>query len=270
VIKLLKNKLEKYFSIIKINFSKVLVYKYSFLIEIISLLFQFTASTYIWKYILENSPQIKNYSISSLTNYLLFSTIIKSITQNTTSMDIEKDIRTGNIYNFLILPIDYIYLYLFRDIGLSLGRIFLNSWLIIIYGVVFFDINICFNILNYSLFFISIIFSIIIYSEISILIGLLSFWTISQNGLRYANSVISAFFSGSLIPLDFYPDILKNISLFLPYRSIIYLPISVLQTNTIYSNLFQLLIQFLWVSVLFFINNKLKIKAFNSLEIVGG
>lgn len=270
MIKLLKNKLEKYFSIIKINFSKVLVYKYSFLIEIISLLFQFTASVYIWEYILENSPQIKNYSVISLTSYLLFSTIIKAITQNTTSIDIEKDIRTGNIYNFLILPIDYIYLYLFRDIGSSLGRILLNSWLIGIYGLLFFNVNIYYGIVNYLLFFISIVFSILIYSEISILIGLISFWTVSQNGLRYANSVISAFFSGSLIPLDFYPDLLKKISLFLPYRSIIYVPITILQTNTIYSNLFQLLIQFLWVSVLFFINNKLKIKAFNSLEIVGG
>jgi ABC-2 type transport system permease protein len=64
---------------------------------------------------------------------------------------------------------------------------------------------------------------------------------------------IQLLFSGSMIPLTFYPDWLFRIAMFLPFAQVIYSPIMLLQGQQ--SALSILGIQAMWVVIMLLISN---------------
>lgn len=58
-------------------------------------------------------------------------------------------------------------------------------------------------------------------------------------------------FSGALVPIWFFPESLKKISIFLPFRYIVFEPLSILlNKKNIYEILNILFLQILWIGIL--------------------
>ena len=68
------------------------------------------------------------------------------------------------------------------------------------------------------LFCVSISFSIILNFEIEFLVGIICFYTESLWGINIIKEVIILFFSGAVLPLDYFGETLKNIFMFLPFQ----------------------------------------------------
>ena len=87
-----------------------------------------------------------------------------------------------------------------------------------------FPISFSANLTTWMFFFISLIFSFIINTQINLLTGIMTFFFFNNAGLIRAKRVIIDLFSGLLLPISFYPIWAQDIMTYLPFQAISYVP----------------------------------------------
>ncbi|MDQ7795028.1 MAG: ABC-2 family transporter protein [bacterium] len=101
-------------------------------------------------------------------------------------------------------------------------------------------------------------------------IGLLAMWTRTQKGIAHLKDLLFAVLSGALIPLDLFPDWLRQISAVMPYRWIVYEPTRILTGLSTPGEALRLLaIQCLWVLGLGLVSSLAWKRAVRKLEVHG-
>lgn len=117
----------------------------------------------------------------------------------------------------------------------------------------------------------SLLLAYLISSLIGILIGMLAFWTTEIWGIRSIVEFVSQFFSGALVPLFFFPPLLREISAWLPFQGQAYLPIAI-YTGRMggYEAGLALAVQLGWVAALGLIAGLLWRRAMGRIVIQGG
>lgn len=63
--------------------------------------------------------------------------------------------------------------------------------------------------------------------ELAMIIGLVAFWTLEMTGFMMVYNLVGGFATGALVPLWFMPDLLRQFIQFLPFQSIVYVPVSI-------------------------------------------
>ncbi|MCA9834271.1 MAG: ABC-2 family transporter protein [Thermomicrobiales bacterium] len=63
--------------------------------------------------------------------------------------------------------------------------------------------------------------------ELSMIIGLVAFWTLEMTGFMMVYNLVGSFATGALVPLWFMPDLLRQFVQLLPFQSIVYIPVSI-------------------------------------------
>lgn len=87
---------------------------------------------------------------------------------------------------------------------------------------------------------------------IGLAIGLASFWTIEIYGFVMINRLISAFFGGALMPLWFFPSPLRVVADWLPFQSMVFVPIAIYLGQLSGADAVRAIaIQVLWVLALY-------------------
>lgn len=87
---------------------------------------------------------------------------------------------------------------------------------------------------------------------IGLMIGLASFWTIEIYGFAMIYRLVSAFFGGALIPLWFFPPQLSAVADWLPFQSMVFVPIAIYLGQLTGSEAARALgLQLLWILALY-------------------
>ena len=82
------------------------------------------------------------------------------------------------------------------------------------------------------LYFVMLIFSFLINSQINILTGLFAFFVENNEGMMRMKRVLVDLFSGVVVPIAFFPGWLAAMMKWLPFQAITYLPSSVFTGRT--------------------------------------
>lgn len=187
-------------------------------------------------------------------------------------------IRTGSIASELIRPIGLFKLIFVKTI----------SWRMVSFLTraipIFFIASILFHLLSldeliiqlptfgyFLMFLISVTFSLILSTLITVLLYSLAFFFTSISNFIGAISSLAFVLSGIIIPLAFYP---KQLLFFLehqPFKFIVDTPALIFnESYTIHDSIRQLIMQVIWIVVLLFITNLVYQKVENKIEINGG
>jgi ABC-2 type transport system permease protein len=103
-----------------------------------------------------------------------------------------------------------------------------------------------------ALYLVSLLLAYLITSLIGILVGLIAFWTTEIWGIQTILSFVSQFFSGALVPLWFFPPLLREVAAWLPFQAQAFVPLSIFLGRTEGPALLSALgLQLLWVAALF-------------------
>lgn len=78
------------------------------------------------------------------------------------------------------------------------------------------------------LFILAVVIGYLIFFLIEVTIGLTGVWTSDIDFLKFYLGIGSYIFSGSFIPLAFFPELLKTLSVFLPFKYTVSFPIEIL------------------------------------------
>ncbi|RDU22377.1 ABC transporter permease [Anaerosacchariphilus polymeriproducens] len=252
------------------------VYKGSFYLFIVCSMFASFTNFFLWKAIYSNSKRaiIGGLSQNEMIVYVFISYITSTVVMIDVSRYINNDVIKGNISMSLIKPINYRNTLIAKAFGNFIYHFFVPNIVIgiaiEIVKVFFLKINMI-SIKQLTLYLLSIFFSFLVYVLFDYILGIISFFTNYIFGLSLAKIAIISFFSGSLIPLSFFPKVIRLILEILPFSAMTYDPIMIYIGK--YSNNYILYIygkQIFWIVVLYGLGELIWNLAIKKMVILGG
>ena len=180
--------------------------------------------------------------------YILLTNIVYNMIE-INGLDVSHDIRTGNLNNYLIRPMNY---FNYRLI-LYLSKVIVNSigYIVPIMAIFcYFHIHI----LSIMYFIILLLEAIILHYLINYLLSICTFWLFNISSLFYLINIIISFFSGTMLPLDMMPEIIIKCSNYLPFKNLGY---EVSASIFLYRSEYEIWIAIqngiLWIAILYVI-----------------
>jgi ABC-2 type transport system permease protein len=103
------------------------------------------------------------------------------------------------------------------------------------------------------------------------MLSMVSFWTVNIWGIQVLRRGVLLFFTGALVPISLFPQWLKTLSNYLPFQSMVYVPVSIYTgALSIAQGLQSLALQAVWLVVLATALQLLWRRAVRSVTIMGG
>jgi ABC-2 type transport system permease protein len=184
---------------------------------------------------------------------------------------IETGIRSGNVLLDLVRPTDYQLLTFSDTLGAYLMEILMVSLPSYLAAILIFRIDLPVSPEAAIGFVLSLAGAVLLIFSLDFLIGLLSFWTISVWGIGYAKIAILDILAGTIIPLTLFPDWLRGIALFLPFKDIAYTPLAIYTGQIVGAAIWNsLLVQLAWGIGLILLTRLVWLKARRRIELQGG
>lgn len=236
----------KYWIIFKNSFQTNLVYRTDTFLMLFFEAFSLLFLVYLWLSIYNQGNQVGDYSLHGLIFYYVFMNFISaSIGAWSVGDRMGGIIGGGDISNYLVKPLSLMADMFFDNLGGIAQRLLIHSSLalgIILIFKPFADSNLFY-------FAISLVIAVIINFLIFYIIGLTTFYFGVNFGVSLLVFNAIQFFSGSLVPLDIFPKALLDISNYLPFKFLAFIPVSLLNGKIGWSNIY-FLEGAVWISVL--------------------
>lgn len=260
--------MKKYYSLIKSSLQVSIAYPVTTLIYILISFITFILMFELWQTVFKSHATIAGYTWSEMLAYLLIAFIINTDAVNSEHRCARR-IIDGSISMILLKPVKYDR-YTFAEIA---GSLIFSIGINISIGVVicfFFNVYRPNDMITITLFMVSLVNAVIIKYMIVYSASLLSFWTHNVHGVLWARVAIVSFFSGSLIPLNFFPNWLQQLANILPFQAIVNIPAQIFLKYNHVEMLWGIIIQWLWIVVFWYLAKVVLKFGLNKVEINGG
>jgi ABC-2 type transport system permease protein len=245
--------MKKYWHVINIGIQNNLTYRFNFLARAVFGLIPLVALLYVWQKIYSgktDGAMVGTYSLAQMVSYYLLTTVVDALTAvNEDDWQIAADIKDGNISQFLLKPIDYLWyrLCLFlsgRVTYLAVAAIPLT--LFMVYHRQYFVLPPGWT--AFGCFLLSTVLTALLQFFMSYAMAMLAFWVLEVSTFIFILYAFEYIASGHLFPLDILPPGLEKALYFTPFPYQLYFPVSIYLGKTTGAELAHgLLIQGLWV-----------------------
>jgi len=248
----------KYFQIFKISFEEEFAYRLNFILWRFRNVLQILFTYFLWSTVYADpTKQIFGYDRGGILTYVFGIIVVRALVLSARAMDISNDIATGDLSNYLIKPINYFKYWFSRDLA---SKALNFSFAIVEFILLFILLKPPFFLqTNFPIllaFLVSIILAILIYSLILFLISSIPFWIpeIGWGSHFLVTVVIVEALSGSIFPINIFPQLLQSIILATPFPYLIYFPVEVYLGNvTGWALVGGLMTAAAWVGILWFL-----------------
>ena len=263
--------MRKYLPIIRGTYMIGLVYRFGFLFTILGNIVYLGVAYYLWKSIYRYSETIRGLTFDQTFLYVGLGSAIFILLKTYADWIIHYEIREGMIAVYLTKPIDFQLYALAANFGsllMALTAVTIPTVLIL---TLIFKVKVALGI-GLFLFPLSLLLAFLISFSIDYFVGIMAFYSESVWGLSITKEIIVTVFSGALIPLQFFPDVLQKTLLWLPFQAIYHTPIMMVTKADQGLDVFlpMLLIQMIWAVTLFLLTRLFYNQAIKVLRIAGG
>lgn len=188
--------------------------------------------------------------------------------------EIFESIQNGSIAYELCRPIDIYNMWFVRSIAVRLSKAILRCVPVFLVAGCLpkpYGLGLPYDVKSAFWFMISMIVAFLLVVAFCMLIYIVSFFTISSNGIRMLALSAIEFFSGATIPLPFLPKGIREIFELLPFGSMQNVPFLIyskeLNNNALYR---AVLLQVIWLILFVIIGKQLMKKAIKKVILQGG
>lgn len=244
--------MNKYIAILRIGWLSTIEYRTDFLISVIGWGTRILIAFFLWFAVIQarGGQNIASYSFQGIIQYFLIIQIISSFIFSRVGFDMTRDISKGDFANFLIKPVNYVILRMVHEISENAFRTLLGVG---IFGTIlfFFFGGIPFYFAKIPVAIISILLSYLINFFMVGIISLSSFWFTNTSRLLFIYFGILTILSGTLFPIDLFPEKFFEISRYLPFAYIFFFPTKLIQSGELNLSSLEILIyQFFFAAIL--------------------
>ena len=214
---------------ISVSFQKQVTYRFDCFVGIINGFLYVFIFTSLWKalYSQFNTSVHNGYTLSAITSYAV---LVMAIRISFTMDDsiIYRKVMDGSIAMELVRPTSFFFMNLAENIGHSLFHIMARTFPIVLISIFLYDISIPFEPLRILVFIFSFFAGYILISMLNFIAGLLAFWFVEIFPFMLFKYALFMFFSGGIVPIDFFPEFLKPLVNLLPFQYMLYIPTTIL------------------------------------------
>jgi ABC-2 type transport system permease protein len=243
-------KLRQFFGLARLQFGMENAYRFDSLIWITIVPMFFVIQYFLWKtiYAVSGSEVIKGFTFSAMMTYYLLSHITTAYTSTLVDRNTASMVKSGKLIKELVRPISYFSKSFLNNLWYGVFR---SKYVPLLLIIAYFLIpTFEYTGVNTVLYVISLILAILLRFTYAFLIGLSSFWVKEYFGIRQFKAGLFAFFSGTLIPLTFFPQVFQRVFYFFPFQYMLYVPINMfLGQYTGTEVLLMLGVQVMWIVI---------------------
>ncbi|RMG39931.1 MAG: daunorubicin ABC transporter permease [Candidatus Dadabacteria bacterium] len=254
--------LKAYTAFIRTAFLKMLAYRMRYYTGIFTYLLFVSVYYFIWQAIYSGraaGASVNGFTLSEMVTYVAAGWIARSFYHSNIDWEINELVRSGQISNFLLRPVNLQAVMLSQAIGESAFRLLFFSIPISVVIFSLFPANPPANLTDFFLFFLSTLLGFVVLASINFCIGMLAFSLKSVRGVIRTKQSLIMLLSGLLLPLPFFPAWLRIALEWLPFKAISYVPLQfylgkiaaekvplTLATQSLWAIIMLLLGQYLW------------------------
>lgn len=248
--------MKKYLAIFNNSWQRQLTYRANMLAFRVGNLIEFTFQILIWLAIFASVDVVGGYDRHEMVTYVTLTWLFTFFTSTYGIEDhVSQHIRDGKLSEFLIKPISYLRYMTVLSLGRSSLPSFYGIFVIFAFMAIFRKMLVFPDSPWAVLLIIAILLvGILIRLLLSIMVGMISFWTNDVSGINYTINTIIRFFSGNFAPLNLLPKALYNFTLWTPFVYITYFPAQIyLGKVDAVRGVYGLMIEILWLFILYWL-----------------
>ena len=247
--------IKKYLALTRVGMMEKLHYRLGTFVTLFGNLIYLVLIYFLWKAIYASSgtDRVNGMTLNDTLIYLVLASALFNFLEVFIVWDMSREIQSGSIVLKLLKPMKFRSFAFWSYIGeniMSFFLTFLPTFIIInilTHGSIALGINLLF-------FVISVVMALVINFSIDMIVATICLYTESTWGLNMVKECIVLLLSGAAIPLAFFPNTLRNVVQYLPFRCIYDTPLNVLLQKPGYTIgdglLFSLVLQLIWCIVL--------------------
>jgi len=188
--------------------------------------------------------------------------------------DIINLIKTGNIAYELCRPQDVYMMWFSKIYGERLANLALRCFPVLLFAILLpkpYNLNLKIPLIRFMLFIVIILLSTILMTLIVLLYHVICLFTLDEKGIVNIFMVISDILSGFVIPLPFFPVLFQKLAYILPFRYVSDFPFRFYVGNISFNEgINGLVLQLLWIIIIYIIGRVLIKKALKKVVVQGG
>ncbi len=208
---------------------------------------------YLWSNVYSKKDLIGGFSLNMMVTYYILTRLFNRIVSTYSEERIAKDIKDGQLNQFITRPISYISFKFGERIGIRI----INLVIVIpIYAIMILFLKKYFiwqmTLLNFTIISINLFLSLTSFFLLAFIIGLMAFFMIETHSLNGLKEQVTGLMSGYIFPLSLLPPELQQIFKYLPFAYYYNFPMQV-YFNQISTRemLLGLVIQSIWIVILY-------------------
>lgn len=263
-----------YLAFIRNAFLEMLAYRMRYITGILTYLLFVGVNYFIWEAVFASVPEgstIKGYNLAEMVTYISIAWVSRSLYFSNIDEEIDELVKSGQITVVLVRPVNFHSIMLSLATGQSLFRLIFFTFPIAVVILWAFPVMPPASFKHGLMFLLSSCFSFLVLAELNFIVGLLSFYIKSIEGIGRAKYFIVQLFSGLLLPLSFFPPWAAAILNALPFVAISYLPLQCYLGKVDLTEFVWLISkQFIWFIVLYVIGQLVWKRAIAYLTLQGG
>lgn len=256
-----------YLETIRFNLYYQLAYPSEVLAFIVRRLVNLTFLLLFWLAVSKGNSEL--FGFRQIVAYFLVANAVEDLTFTSSGgwdKDFRRTIKYGLLSNYLIKPVPILRFWYASYVGKRTVET-IYGLVSLCAGLVLFPPS---DIVAVPLFVLSLVLTAIAGAGLTLLVGIVAFYSPEAGSISNVVDHITHIFSGHLIPLSYFPTTIRTIATFLPFPVLTYFPVSILQQGGLNADTFTKLgLSLFWAATLLFIGNLCWKKAIRNYDGVG-
>lgn len=182
----------------------------------------FIVQYFIWSAIYGGAGSLAGLEFSETIRYFGASALIGYLTMDFADWNLQMLVRTGKFLTFAMRPVHHRFFALSQKFGHRVLGFFFEFLPCLLIFMLLFRIDIWPQQFLWTVLSAALAFLMNFY--VNYCLGMTAFFLVKASGVRVMYQLFAQIFSGALLPLNFFPEVVQKIMLFLPFQYTNYIP----------------------------------------------
>jgi len=251
-------------------FSKQLAYRSEVWLRLLGNFVTILIQAEIWRAVI-GSEHVEGVTVEQMITYSIINTLLLALLLHGISGRVDESLKSGSIASELIKPISYPLFLLFDGLGNTIYQLVFTAAPTFVIALFIFGMMPPASLTHFFAFLLALLLALIISFLLGYLISLLAFWFMNHFALSWMLGGLITIFSGSFLPIWFFPSSWITVANLLPFQYMGYVPAAIYLGSVPEQELFQVIaVGFGWIAGLLLLVQWLWTRAVKRLVVQGG
>lgn len=221
-MKKIRHKLEVCKAVAFVTYKEWSAYRTHSLVSVFVGPVYFIVQYFIWSAVYGEAGSLAGMELSQTIRYFGASALIGYLTMDFADWNLQMLIRTGKFLTFTLRPMHHRFFALSQKLGHRVLGFFFEFLPCLLIFALLFRVDILPEHVLWTILSVALAFLMNFY--VNYCLGMTAFFLVKASGIRVVYQLFAQIFSGALIPLNFFPVIVQNIMMLLPFQYTNYIP----------------------------------------------